>query len=343
MKPKVSIIVPIYNCEKYLDEAIQSLLNQGIKECEFILVNDGSTDNSLNIANEYKKLDSRIKIINQVNQGVSVARNTGIEAAQGEYIGFIDGDDWIEFDMYKTLYDIATKNNLDLIISDFEQELDGKKIINKLDITANSIVNKEDIINNILPQFLQHEKLNTVCNKLFKREIMQRFNIRFPKGVALGEDGFFNINYFSNAESLMYIDYCGYHYREVEGSATRNIFEKDYFNRALEVYNEEIPSIYYSYFKDEYLKELKAIKFISNIISYTHIYFNPQTNIAFKERYKYIKKMISNESVNTVIKKYWNILYLNKNKYERLLIRLIKNKLTAGIYILTSYSRLRCR
>ena len=116
MKPKVSIIVPIYNCEKYLDEAIQSLLNQSIKECEFILVNDGSTDNSLNIANEYKKLDSRIKIINQVNQGVSVARNTGIEASQGEYIGFIDGDDWIEFDMYKTLYDIATKNNLDLII-----------------------------------------------------------------------------------------------------------------------------------------------------------------------------------------------------------------------------------
>ena len=238
MKPKVSIIVPIYNCEKYLDEAIQSLLEQSIRECEFILVNDGSTDNSLNIANEYVKLDSRIKIINQVNQGVSVARNTGIEAAQGEYIGFIDGDDWIEVDMYKTLYDIANKNDLDLVISDFEQELDGKKIINKLDITVNSIVNKEDIINNILPQFLQHENLNTVCNKLFKREVIQRFNIRFPKGVALGEDGFFNINYFSNAESLMYINYCGYHYREVEGSATRNIFEKDYFNRALEVYNE---------------------------------------------------------------------------------------------------------
>lgn len=343
MKPKVSIIVPIYNCEKYLDEAIQSLLEQSIRECEFILVNDGSTDNSLNIANEYVKLDSRIKIINQVNQGVSVARNTGIEAAQGKYIGFIDGDDWIEVDMYKTLYDIANKNDLDLVISDFEQELDGKKIINKLDITVNSIVNKEDIINNILPQFLQHENLNTVCNKLFKREVIQRFNIRFPKGVALGEDGFFNINYFSNAESLMYINYCGYHYREVEGSATRNIFEKDYFNRALEVYNEEIPSIYYMYFKDEYLKELKSIKFISNVISYTHIYFKPKDNISFTQRYKYVKKMISNESVNNVIKRYWSILYSDKSKYEKLLIRLIKNKLTVGIYILTSYSRLRCR
>lgn len=343
MRPKVSIIVPVYNCEEYLDEAIESLLKQTLKEIEVIIVNDGSTDNSLSIANKYKNLDERVKIISQVNQGVSVARNMGIEATQGEYIGFIDGDDWIEFDMYKTLYDVAIKNNLDLVISDFEQELEGKKIINKLDITANSIVNKECIINSILPQFLQHEKLNTVCNKLFKRELIQRFNIRFPKGVALGEDGFFNINYFSNVKSLMYIDYCGYHYREVEGSATRNIFEKDYFNRALEVYNEEIPLIYYRYFNYEYLKELKAIKFISSVISYTHIYFKPQTSIAFKERYKYIKKMISNESVNTVIKRYWDILYSDKSRYERLLIQLIKSKLTLGIYILTSYSRLRCR
>lgn len=343
MKPKVSIIVPIYNCEKYLDEAIESLLNQSIRECEFILVNDGSTDKSLEIANKYKSLDSRVKVIDKINQGVSVARNSGVEVAEGQYIGFIDGDDWIDPNMYKTLYDVATKNSLDLVISDFEQELDGKKIINKLDIRSNSIINKEDIINQILPQFLQHEKLNTVCNKLFKREIIQRFNIMFPKGVALGEDRFFNVNYFSHIKSLIYIEYCGYHYREVKGSATRNILEKDYFNRALEVYNEEIPSIYYRYFKEEYLNELKSIKFISNVISYTHIYFRPQENISFKERYEYIKKMISDESVNNAIKKHWDAIYSDKSRYEKLLINLIKNKLIVGIYILTSYSRLRCR
>ena len=230
-----------------------------------------------------------------------------------------------------------------MVISNFEQELDGKKIINKLDIETNLLITELNIINEILPQFLKHEKLNTVCNKLFKKEIIQKFNISFPNGVALGEDGLFNINYFSNAKSLMYIDYCGYHYREVQGSATRNIVEKDYFNRALEVYNEEIPEIYYKHFKHEYLEELKSIKFINNVISYTYIYFNSENNISFRKRYKYIKNMINNKSVNTAIKSYWNIICLDKSNYEKLLMKLIKNRLTMGIYILTSYSRLRCR
>lgn len=343
MKPKVSIIVPVYNCEEYLDEAIKSLLNQTLKEIEIIVVNDGSRDNSLLIANKYKDIDNRVKVVSQDNQGVSVARNFGLSIAKGEYIGFIDGDDWIESDMYKMLYDVAIRDNLDLVISDFEQELDGKNIVNKLDIPINSILTEKHILNEILYKFLIHDKLNTVCNKLYKSKIIKDYNIRFPKGVALGEDGSFNINYFSSIKSLKYIDYCGYHYREVEGSATRNIFEKDYFSKALENYNQEIPSIYYRYFEEDYLKELKSIKLINNVISYTHIYFKPQNNVSFIERYKYIKEMVKNDCVNKSIKKYLNIISKDKSKYERLLINLIKNKLVFGIYILTSYSRVRCR
>lgn len=343
MSIKVSVIIPVYNCEKYIKECIESLINQTLKECEFIFINDGSTDRSKEIIEEYTKKDNRIKLINQKNSGVSIARNTGLEHASGKYIGFVDGDDYIDFDMYKKLYDTISNSNIDLVISNFEQELDGKKIINKLEIETNLIINKSNIINKILPQFLKHEKLNSVCNKLYKREIIKKFNINFPNEVALGEDGFFNINYFSNIDSLIYINYCGYHYREVKGSATRNIFEKDYFNRALEVYNEEIPKIYYKYFKNEYLKELKSIKFINNVISYTAIYFNPENNMSFIKRYKYIKKMINNKSVNDTIKNYIDVIYLDKSNYEKLLIKFIKNKMTIGIYILTSYSRLRCR
>lgn len=343
MSIKVSVITPVYNCEKYIRECIESLINQTLKECEFIFVNDGSSDKSKEIIEEYAKKDNRIKLINQKNSGVSVARNIGLKHAIGEYIAFVDGDDYIELNMYKNLYSIGYENNIDLIISDFEQELEGKKIISKLDIENNVVIKERNIINKILPQFLKHEKLNSVCNKLFKREIIEKFNISFPNGVALGEDGVFNINYFSNAKSLIYIDYCGYHYREVQGSATRNIFEKDYFNRALEVYNEETPEIYYKYFKNEYLNELKSIKFINNVISYTYIYFNPENNISFRKRYKYIKNMINNESVNIAIKAYWNIICLDKSNYEKLLMKLIKNKITIGIYILTSYSRLRGR
>ncbi|MBI5987101.1 glycosyltransferase family 2 protein [Clostridium perfringens] len=342
MKPKVSIIVPVYNCERYLEETIKSLLNQTLKDLEIIVVNDGSVDNSLYIANKFSDTDMRVRVLNQTNQGVSAARNLGLEFASGEYIGFIDGDDWIEVDMYKTLYDIAIKNNLDLVISNFEQELDGKKIVNILEIKTNLKLKKEEIINNVLPQFLKHEKLNTVCNKLFKREIIEKYKIRFLREISLGEDREFNINYFSQIESLMYINYCGYHYREVKGSATRNIFEKDYFNRALEVYNEEISSIYYKHFENKYLDELKSINFINKIISYTYIYFKSNKDIAFIQRYRYVKKMVENDCVDNCLNKYFDKIYKDKSRYEKLLLKLIKKRLVFGIYILTTYSKLRC-
>lgn len=343
MDIKISIIVPVYNCEKYLEDCIQSLLNQTIKECEFIFINDGSTDKSYHILNKYERVDKRIVVLNEDNQGVSVARNIGIEAATGEYIGFVDGDDWIDLNMYEVLYHTAVKNNLDLVISNFEQELDGKEIINRLDIVDNLVINKEKIIADILPQFLQHDKLNTVCNKIYKRKIIIENKIRFSKAVALGEDGAFNIKFFSSAKSLMYINYTGYNYREVVGSATRNIFEKDYFKRALEVYKGEVSQIYYDNFGEDYIEKLKAIKFLENVISYTYIYFKPTNQVSFKDRYKYVKKMINNNEVNTTINKYLNIIGENKGRYERVLIKFIKMKFIFGIYLLTSYSRIRNR
>ena len=112
MKILVSAIIPVYNSEQFLEECIESLRNQTLKEIEMIFINDGSTDNSLEILNKYEKIDSRIKVINQNNSGPSVARNIGIEVATGEYISFIDSDDWIDKDMYKMMYEVARDNNL---------------------------------------------------------------------------------------------------------------------------------------------------------------------------------------------------------------------------------------
>ena len=108
-KIKVSIIVPVYNVEKYLKRCLDSITNQTLKELEIICINDGSTDNSLKILKQYAHKDKRISIINKQNEGLSVARNTGMEAASGEYIGFVDSDDWIDLDFYKKLYTTAKK------------------------------------------------------------------------------------------------------------------------------------------------------------------------------------------------------------------------------------------
>ncbi len=115
-KSKISVIIPIYNTEKHLRQCLDSIINQTLKEIEIICVNDESTDGSLDIVNEYAQKDERIKIINKKNNGAAAARNTGMDHAAGEYIGFVDSDDWIALDMYEKLYENAKSYNSDIVM-----------------------------------------------------------------------------------------------------------------------------------------------------------------------------------------------------------------------------------
>ena len=145
MEVIISVIVPVYNSEKFLSDCIESLRNQSLKEIEMIFINDGSTDSSLKILREYEKIDSRIKVIDQKNSGPSAARNKGLDIAKGEYISFIDSDDWIDKDMYKEMYYIAKKNNSDAVISDMKVVNENKEAYVK-GITYNlELYNKKDI------------------------------------------------------------------------------------------------------------------------------------------------------------------------------------------------------
>ena len=110
----VSIIVPVYNCAQFLNRCMDSLVNQTLKDIEIICINDGSTDNSPEILQEYAAKDSRIKIINKENGGLSSARNRGLAAAQGEYLGFVDSDDWVDLDFFEKLYNAAKKYDTDI-------------------------------------------------------------------------------------------------------------------------------------------------------------------------------------------------------------------------------------
>jgi cellulose synthase/poly-beta-1,6-N-acetylglucosamine synthase-like glycosyltransferase len=120
--PKVSVIIPVYNTEKYLCQCIDSVVNQTLKDIEIICINDGSTDSSLQILNEYSNKDKRIIVINQNNSGLGAARNSGLKVAKGHYIGFVDSDDWIDLNYYETLYNGAIKNNADLVRTSYFHE-----------------------------------------------------------------------------------------------------------------------------------------------------------------------------------------------------------------------------
>jgi len=130
MDPKISIIVPVYNVELYLGKCIDSILNQTFSGFELILVNDGSLDNCGSICDSFAKLDRRVKVIHKGNGGLSSARNAGLEIACGEYIGFVDSDDYIERQMYETLYNQATETSSDIVVCDFYMIDENGKILN---------------------------------------------------------------------------------------------------------------------------------------------------------------------------------------------------------------------
>lgn len=174
---KVSIIIPVYNTGKFLKRCIDSIINQTLDDIEIICVNDGSTDNSPGILEEYTDKDSRIKIINQENQGISCARNKGIECAEGEFIGFVDSDDWVDRDFFEKLYSAAQKYNADIAAGEIVQT-NGIKFKKFLKFNSEKVftnTNKKYKVCNI-------PRRCYVWNKIYKRIALDNCNIKFPSG-----------------------------------------------------------------------------------------------------------------------------------------------------------------
>jgi len=200
----ISIIVPIYNTESYLRKCIDSILSQTYKNIELILVDDGSDDKCPEICDEYAKKDKRVIVIHQDNAGVSVARNVGLDNAKGEYIGFVDCDDWIEPDMYEVLYDIINLSKTSIAISyDCYNDYVPKKANLDEYITLSG---REALIGLLNNKF----DFCAVWAKLFSKKSIE--NIRFSTDITLAEDKLFMIQAFINCEKVSFINYQSYHY-----------------------------------------------------------------------------------------------------------------------------------
>jgi len=178
MEIKVSIVVPVYNVEKYLERCLDSLINQTLKEIEIICVNDGSKDNSDKILEKYSQKDNRIKIINQENSGLSAARNTGMNYVKGEYIGFVDSDDWVDIDFYEKLYNAAKKNDCDIAVADFIRQ-HPKKQKRRLNITEEKVYETAEEKYLICKTYRE----GCVWNKIYKTEFLKNIDLKFVVGM----------------------------------------------------------------------------------------------------------------------------------------------------------------
>jgi glycosyltransferase involved in cell wall biosynthesis len=224
---KVSVVIPIYNVEKYLDEGIESIRRQTLEDLEIILVNDGSTDGSLNICREHAARDGRIKVIDKPNSGVSAARNAGIEAANGEYIGFVDPDDWAEPEMFEKMYGRAREINADVCMCNYVRNLDGKAEPIRLNIN-HDLLTREDIVNEVIAGMISSPDLNSgaaaimgsVWRCLFSRDLIDRQRIRFIEGIPFMEDTIFCVQVFSQCSRVAIDEGFYYNYRIIMNSAT---------------------------------------------------------------------------------------------------------------------------
>lgn len=212
----VSIIVPIYNASQYLVRCIKSLVNQTVKNIEIILVDDGSKDDSLAICKEWIAKDNRIVLIEQENKGVSAARNKGIENSKGEFILFLDSDDWLALDTIEILLHEQQKKNVDCVLFGFNQT-SGKIWAPKKEIFYSSLIElKRDF-----SYWLNTELLSSSVNKLYKRQLIYKY---FPIDMAFGEDLLFSLNYLEACKYVSFIKAPLYQHEVYNNSSLTHLF-----------------------------------------------------------------------------------------------------------------------
>lgn len=228
----VSIIVPIYNVEKYLVKCLDTLIGQTLKEIEIILINDGSTDNSLDICLAYQKEDSRIKVIDKINEGVAIARNTGIDLAGGEYIGFVDPDDWIEPQMYESLYKKIIQWRYPICICNYFKDTQSLslpkvfKLRNEHRVESN-VLDRNQVIEYIIPPMIGMDDILPRSNSyimgcvwrcLYQKSFLEEHNIKFEPGISIMEDLVFNIQALLKSSGVCIDEGIWYHYVQHQNS-----------------------------------------------------------------------------------------------------------------------------
>lgn len=243
--PKVSIVVPIYNVEQYLCTCIDTLLAQTLQDIEIILVNDGATDKSPTICDTYASQDSRIIVIHKENGGLSDARNAGIEVAQGEYIAFLDSDDWVESHFYQYLYELIQKTGADIAQCDYIEAYTENVKINFKEPIKESMYTGVEALSLLYGK--EYVKTVVVWNKLYHRNLFK--HIRYPKG-KVHEDEFTTYKVIHQAKQLVNSNVPMVYYRQREGSIMAQGFNEKRLH-VLEAWKEKR-----DYFKQHELNEL---------------------------------------------------------------------------------------
>ena len=338
-KPLISIIVPVYNTEKYLNKCLDSLINQTYKNIEIICINNGSTDNSHSILNQYQELDSRVNVVNTINEGVSIARNVALDIAKGEYIMFVDSDDWINLNTCEIAINTVNEQHADVVmwsyIREFSQKSSPKSIFESDKVFDEQECKKLHrrfigLIDDELARIENADALCPVWGKLYKSSLIQKNNIRFTDIRLIGtyEDGLFNLNIFKYVKKAIFINQYNYHYRKDNVSSITTKYKTNFLKNWTNLY-----TIMKEYILENQLENI-YIEALNNRISVNVLGLGLNVLNAEVSSYKKIK--LIDEVINS--KQYKNAVKNLKINYMpihwKLFYLCAKCRFSVGVYIL---------
>lgn len=303
---KVSLIIPVYNTSSYLEKCFNSLRCQSYKNIEIIFVNDGSTDNSLELLKKFKKVDNRVKIVNQENHGVSYARNTGIDNSTGVYIMFVDSDDWVDADyVFQMIYNIK---NSSMVCCNYNYDEDNLILNSKKENYKITKIEEQSVMYDLL---LNNSNFSGfLWNKIFNSKIIQDNNIKFDEKLHINEDLLFICEYLRFCKKIYLIDVELYHYILHDSSALHNSFSIKQISKLNSL--EKIITFY---------EKFSNINYDSLIFDYV---FSAKKNLYLLKKYK-ISDMVMKKKCIEVCKLYFFKSFKKcnlKNKIKLLTISL---------------------
>lgn len=228
MRPLISIIIPVYNAEKYLCKCLDSIIKQTFTDFEVLLIDDGSTDNSGEICDYYAKLDNRITVFHKTNEGVSSARNMGLNNAVGEWITFVDADDWLDVNIYNKLYYEAVVSNADIVLCDFYFYYNENNLILYNTISTNK--GKDDIMRDYIISF------TSLCNMLVHRSLYDKTYLRIPQNLTVCEDFWLSVQLFYYAKKISSVHIPLYYYNRENVNSILNNHNKTKFLSEINAY-----------------------------------------------------------------------------------------------------------
>lgn len=312
----ISIIVPVYNIKDYIERCLYSICNQTYREIEIIVIDDGSTDESGQICDRHALKDSRIKVIHKHNEGLVVARKRGIQQASGEYIAYVDGDDWIEPNMIERLYKTLIENDVNIVMCGrFEDTGDTHKAV--YHGVSEGRYGKQELINKVYPNmivngsFFEWGIFPGLWDKLFKREIIEEYQMSVDDRLTMGEDAACVYPALLNANSIYVLHECLYHYRQTTTSMVKH-------NSDIELQRKRF-NILYNSVKDSFEKYKEIYDLREQWLEYVLFLMVPRADVLYRgiENLSYLFPFPK-------VKKGSNIVIYGMGTYGQILYKYVK-------------------